>query len=173
MDIIVLRCNINCHDVVFFHHPRGGLHFGEQHPILSDSHGSAGSLKRSFPAFGWTSRTDWRRVERLLLMLLLGVLSIGEHDLQLKDPQLNLDENGLPCVARMCGVHFVRCSLGSPNLLLLSIFRHECSRRYERRVNYPDLLLQARPVRALRSIGVFPSGLSDDSGISACCRSSV
>jgi hypothetical protein len=34
-------------------------------------------------------------------MLFTGVLSIGAHDLQLKEPQLNLDENDASRVARM------------------------------------------------------------------------
>ena len=83
----------------------------------------------------------------------------------LKDPQLNLDENGSACVARDCGIHVVCGSLGRPNLLLLSIFQHDGPNSYDRPNDGTDLLLQARAVRAICSVGVFSSSLPDGAGL--------
>ena len=174
--IIVLRCNINCHDVVFFQHPRKGLHFGERHPILGDSHGSAGSPERSFPGFGWTSRTDWSRVERLLLMLLVGVLSIGEHNLQLKDPQLNLDENDLAVCGSGVWHSFPSVPRLRPKPIITIHLPARCSRLSRPAKRPPDLLLQARIVRASscgRRIHLKFTRRRCTAGLPACCRSSV
>ena len=78
---------------------------------------------------------------RLLPMSLAGVLSIEEHDLQLTDPQLNLDENDLPRVVRVCGGGFCQCHDPGPNLLLLSIFRRQRSHCFQRPNDRTDLLL--------------------------------
>jgi hypothetical protein len=106
--INVLQRNINRHDVVFYKRSKKELHFGERHPILVDSHGSAGSPARAFPGFGGPRRKDWSRVERLRLMWLLGVLSIASHNDRLKELQLNLDENDPSRVVRMRGASSLR-----------------------------------------------------------------
>ena len=119
--------------------------------------GRLGARKRSLPGFGWTGRYGLEpRGAVSYSCCSWECLSIGEHYSSLKDPQLNLDENGSACVVRGCGIHFGCDSLGSPNLLLLSIFQHDCPFRYDWPSDRADLLLPARAVWAFCPVGVFP-----------------
>ena len=87
----------------FLNIPEKGCISGIGIPSLATHMGRLGALNESFPGFGGTRRKDWRRVERFRPMLLSGVLSIGANNLQLKESQLNLDENDPSRVARMRG----------------------------------------------------------------------
>jgi hypothetical protein len=92
----------------FINIPEKGCISGKAIPSLATHMGRLGALKGPFPDSGALAVRIGDAWERLRLMLFSGVLSIGAHNLRLKERHLNLDENDYSRVARMCGAACLR-----------------------------------------------------------------
>ncbi len=105
--------------MVFFQHPRKGLHFGEKHPTFVDSRGCRGRLELLFPGFGSSRGEDWSLMVGFLPMFLSG----GDWSIANDNAQL-VEEHATSSPDRVRRVRGCNDGRSCPNLLLLPDFDH-------------------------------------------------
>src|SRR5262245_40011448 len=109
-------CKSKTWSVVFFQHPRKGLHSGEDLPILIGPHGLPGRFGPEDPGFGSYRGEDGSPASSPPPMCLWGDLSIADHDAKL------VEEHTGPVLPGVCGVRIRHDGDPGANLLLLSFY---------------------------------------------------